>query len=241
MIRIYSRLAIPLLAIFIALSIAARALGSTQPPNPALRGFTEGCEGKPQPCWYGIVEGIATEEAERILTHLGYKLDGLGISEGAFHTIIASSELDCSIRLVTSLRTNSVAQMRIHGGDCFTFGDLILAWGNPTGLIARAVKWNEVPSIIYDRGYLFSPWPVTSSILSPYTQFQETLPYQSEPIETRIIQWRGFMPNWRYCRIEFPSSACVLFRNQTTLPLPTSPSLNTPLPYSVSPTQTPYP
>jgi hypothetical protein len=35
--------------------MAARALGGTQPTHPALRGFTEGCEGKPQPCWYGIV------------------------------------------------------------------------------------------------------------------------------------------------------------------------------------------
>ena len=46
----------------LSLSLVARALGTTQPPNPALRGFVEGCEGKPQPCWYGIVPGVTTAE-----------------------------------------------------------------------------------------------------------------------------------------------------------------------------------
>jgi hypothetical protein len=51
-------------------------MGGTQPPNPALRGFVEGCEGKPQPCWYGIMPGVTTaEEAKNQLLGLGYVSD----------------------------------------------------------------------------------------------------------------------------------------------------------------------
>jgi len=66
---------IPILALLcLALSLAARALGSTHPPNPALRGFVEGCEDKPQPCWYGIVPGVtAIEDAPSILAQ--YRLN----------------------------------------------------------------------------------------------------------------------------------------------------------------------
>ncbi|MEO8612104.1 MAG: hypothetical protein ABI690_29675 [Chloroflexota bacterium] len=60
MIRSYLKLIPTFAIVFLALSLAARALGATQPPNPALRGFTKGCEDKPQPCWYGIVPGITT-------------------------------------------------------------------------------------------------------------------------------------------------------------------------------------
>jgi hypothetical protein len=73
MIRVYFKLILPISLIFPVLSLAARVLGSTQPPNPALRGFTEGCEDKPQPCWYGIVPGVTTvEQAKSLFAEQGY-------------------------------------------------------------------------------------------------------------------------------------------------------------------------
>jgi len=57
MIRVFIKVISGLTVIFLTMTVAARALGGTQPPNPALRGFVEGCEGKAQPCWYGIVPG----------------------------------------------------------------------------------------------------------------------------------------------------------------------------------------
>lgn len=61
MTRFLLKLSLILLAAFAVFNVAARAFGTLQPPNPALAGFTEGCEGKPQPCWYGIVPGVTTE------------------------------------------------------------------------------------------------------------------------------------------------------------------------------------
>lgn len=39
------KLSLILVAAFAVFNVAARALGTLQPPNPALAGFTEGCEG----------------------------------------------------------------------------------------------------------------------------------------------------------------------------------------------------
>jgi hypothetical protein len=54
-----------LVALLMVVSMGAKVVGALQPPNPALRGFVEGCEGQPQPCWYGIVPGVTDEEAAR--------------------------------------------------------------------------------------------------------------------------------------------------------------------------------
>lgn len=73
---------------FAATGLAARALGSTQPPNPALRGFGELCDSKPQPCWFGIVpEKTEISEVETLLKESNYvqtydpqSLEAIGIN-----------------------------------------------------------------------------------------------------------------------------------------------------------------
>jgi hypothetical protein len=55
------------------LNVVTHMLDSNQSVNPALRGFIEGCEDKPQPCWHGIVPAQTTSDAATtILTSLGY-------------------------------------------------------------------------------------------------------------------------------------------------------------------------
>jgi len=55
--RLLLALIATLTALTFTLALTARAWSETQLPHPALRGFVEGCDGKPQPCWFGIVPG----------------------------------------------------------------------------------------------------------------------------------------------------------------------------------------
>ncbi|MFN8372089.1 MAG: hypothetical protein U0694_04345 [Anaerolineae bacterium] len=57
MLRFYFRLTASLMLVFITTSLVLSAIGSTQPMNPALRGFVEGCEGMPQPMlvWHSAI------------------------------------------------------------------------------------------------------------------------------------------------------------------------------------------
>ncbi|NWG16744.1 MAG: hypothetical protein HXY41_08925, partial [Chloroflexi bacterium] len=75
-----------LLVVFAALSAAARAVGTWQPPNPVLTGFIADCEDKPQPCWYGIVPGVTTmHEARTVLSNQDYHfIDSTGWTGRAF-------------------------------------------------------------------------------------------------------------------------------------------------------------
>ncbi|MCA0457294.1 MAG: hypothetical protein LCI00_25205 [Chloroflexi bacterium] len=59
--------------LLVLMTALSHVIGSTQPINPVLRGFTEGCEGQPQPCWYGVVPGVMnlTEGAD-VLRTSGY-------------------------------------------------------------------------------------------------------------------------------------------------------------------------
>src|SRR5690242_4609279 len=53
-------------------ALAARTLGASQPPNPALAAFTIGCEDQPQPCWFGVVPGKTTwMEINQLLAFAG--------------------------------------------------------------------------------------------------------------------------------------------------------------------------
>ena len=75
------RLSLVFIFCFTLVNVVVRAFGSTQPPDPALDGFTVDCEGMPKPCWYGIAPGITTiGDADRLLTNRGYSAsaDGLG-------------------------------------------------------------------------------------------------------------------------------------------------------------------
>jgi hypothetical protein len=65
MIRAFWKISLLCIFFLTSINVVIRALGTFQPPNPALRGFVEGCEGKPQPCWYGIVPGVTDEESAR--------------------------------------------------------------------------------------------------------------------------------------------------------------------------------
>src|SRR5689334_13677459 len=66
MVRFYGVISAMSIGMFVALVLLMNTLGGTQPIHPALRGFIEGCEDIPQPCWYGIVPGVTTlEDAKR--------------------------------------------------------------------------------------------------------------------------------------------------------------------------------
>jgi len=60
------------------ISLVARSLGSIQPSNPIMSGFTEDCERQPQPCWYGIVPGVTSmAEVKQRLLSKGYAVDSI--------------------------------------------------------------------------------------------------------------------------------------------------------------------
>lgn len=204
MIRIYLRLAIPLVAIFIALNIAARALGSTQPPNPALRGFTEGCEGKPQPCWYGIVSGITDGfTAETILRQNGYELQSkfnIGMYQLQAELI---SQKQCKTYLTfDSSKPRIVSSIEIDPCRKLFLGDVLIFWGFPDWMSycpGRVVELN----FYYNNGFHLHPYYTRSSSFISSLFVLDTIRLSRFDLATNdmyIAGWGGHAPSWRYAR-----------------------------------------
>jgi hypothetical protein len=192
--RFFLRL-IPVLTIpFLLLSLVARALGSTQPPNPALEGFTTGCEDKPQPCWYGIVPGVTTvEDASNHLLAIGYvdqydaqKVTGSSKYCDVFHqywlkdhTIIGINLQDCpSITLGLIIDLLNAPDFVTPGGD----GEIILTFKNSIRVIVRSEQ----------------DW------LSPYNQsiWFISIGWSVQPPPSMSYQWHGFASYHHYKQLE---------------------------------------
>lgn len=181
----------------------ARAAGSLQPPNPALAGFTVGCEGKPQPCWYGIVPGMTSwEEANRLLLNFGYSFSGFTGSNIAKYTgedemSVCDSELEYS-------SAPTIASIQLQCADV-SFGDLAAALGSPKGIESypgNAVRliFKENISVL-ESGHL--GW---ASLFTDVRIVDLISPISNQPPPLR---WLGLIPAWRYCQLEsLPAEYC---------------------------------
>jgi hypothetical protein len=200
MIRSQFKVTLFLVAVLMAISMGAKAVGALQPPNPALRGFIEGCEGKPQPCWDGIVPGVTTGDAvKELLKRFEYPFTidppfDPGFSSSAYNMpgvlAIGVSFINGIVSQITVAYSNDT---KILIGD--TMAQVGIPWqvGGETGLriVSYGLDWQqpygwwspfERASVVMIRDYLSSGYPVL---------------------------WHGFIPKWRYCQIEPEFQDCL--------------------------------
>ena len=125
---IYLKLVTPVLVVLVIMACVARSLGAAQPPNPALRGFVEGCEDQPQPCWYGIVPGVTDEESARS----SVKKAGYSISANEFSSnYIQSCQVKPCCKHIEVL-TGEAPLSRLVFYQCdIVLGDLMLTFDPP--------------------------------------------------------------------------------------------------------------
>src|SRR5262249_29832776 len=67
-VRLYVKVVCVMVAVIGGVNVAALLFGTQHPSHPALVGFTTGCAGQSQPCWYGIIPGVTTvDEAHQLI------------------------------------------------------------------------------------------------------------------------------------------------------------------------------
>lgn len=197
-----------LLTLFLTIAIAAKAVGSLQPINPAMRGFIEGCEDKPQPCWYGIVLNSTTIENAHVLTELncvsnqgtfdsrlGFVLHYACNINSPIYQIDIGQPLDLSsskIPSVTAWVTN------------VTVGDFVNYFGEP--------KQVDVDFFLYGGVFLDFGQNIYGYVDEPLGNVDlksEVSNYSVGMVSSNVtLDWRGFIPMWRYCQLESNSRIC---------------------------------
>jgi hypothetical protein len=217
--RFYTTIIPIFVIIFLALSLTARAFGESQPANlhPTLRGFAEGCEGKLQPCWYGIVLGETTvPETSTILNDLGY---GVRIPQvGTLTQVQGELRADINCKVFSDPYDDTVFNLAILNCEPLLLGDLIRAWGMPVVVYGCDSRLIPQPQILFpDVRVRLNHWPFGSPgqtvQLSPYYVVRDlamAVPVKNEAdrITGLASTWHGFIPYWRYERVEQQGLKC---------------------------------
>ena len=190
-------------------SLIIRILGSTQPINPTLRGFTEDCEDKPQPCWYGIEPGVTTLEAAIVeLKQLGYKYDTSPREFASPELIYKSHLFPCTeIRLFPSaFEPKQLDSIFFQECKSIYLGDFIKMFGTP--YIWNFYYFNFLNSKVFAiLDYIFDAqdnnclsFMPTSEVLSFGISHRRQ--WGTEDVEGS--EWHGFLPYEQYiARFQF--------------------------------------
>ena len=187
-----------MIAFLLIANLIAKGIGSLQPPNPALQGFTQGCENKPQPCWYGIEPSSVMsldeiirnlEKATFVVTQHEDRVTALTSIEG-FQRIT-----NCTVYLNYVGPLADVGRITL---DCpMMLGDYILMAGTPETIAACGGL------LYFDKGTI-KLMPITNQTrywaLSPYTSIKRMFVSLTEYNPPTI--WIGYAPLWKYAQAD---------------------------------------
>jgi hypothetical protein len=189
---LYLKLILPVIIIFLALSIGTRALGATQPPNPALGPFSEGCEGKPQPCWLGVVPGLTTEAETRKLLAFAGGPTRRGIVTGGFKLVFTLpqplSYCYAAFDFVDGVVNRG--ELSLCHQSTIRVGDLAVLMGGDHQVVSLPPE-----QLIYGRlSMTIDGW------LSPYNRVTYIAMF-SPGMKFQTYPWHGFVLRHRYCQL----------------------------------------
>jgi hypothetical protein len=190
MLRLTSLLSV----VFALVNLAARALGGLLPPNPALAGFSAGCESQPQPCWYGIVPETTTMQAVETLLKQSPYLQ-------RYHARSMEAEgVNCNRLWLnrglydawTQPVDNKPLGLMFSGCRALTLGDFVALLGPPQLITPGSAGLY----IIYTQPYmLLTAQPKNARLWlrpdTPVIAFHIGQPHYI-PLASVAFQWRGF-------------------------------------------------
>jgi hypothetical protein len=191
--RQYFKLLLPIAFACLGLTLSARAWGGTQPLNPALVAFVEGCEEKPQPCWFGVVPGATTEaEIVELLAFAGEPEMLKSIFSRDFTLVYTLTQPWPYCRASFDLVRGVVirGQIKPCGQPDIRVGDLAVLLANEEKILS--LPPNEM---VYGRvATNVEGWPSPYSRISYIDLLSPETPFQRFP-------WHGFVLQRRYCQL----------------------------------------
>jgi hypothetical protein len=186
---------VTVLALF---NMLAQVIGATYPPHPALDDFRQGCDGKPHPCWNGIVPGLTTlDETRRIMAYAGTGVtlfNDLTESYTVYFIPPAPSPVCVVLFQMNKLVVGRV-QLQMCKEANVQVGDLTTVLGLPERMVLVSppnLGYGQVAINILNWRAQFTPDSQVSfiNLLQPYS-----------PNRT-FYGWHGFVRAWRYCQLE---------------------------------------
>ncbi len=185
--------------LFAALSVTARALGKTQPPNPAVIGFVEGCRDKPQPCWFGVMPGVTTiDELYQLLNFIKVPRTRNILSQG-FALVFTLPQPWPYCHAIFNIRDNVVVR-----GEISLCRQPIIRVGDLAALTADSPPGISLPpeELIYGALALnVKGWVELTNHVTYITLLAPDAQYPHYP-------WHGYVLKERYCQFVHNYPSC---------------------------------
>lgn len=204
--RLLLKCALIATGMFALMGLIARSVGGTQPLNPALHGFTEGCEDKPQPCWYGIVPDVMTmSEIEKILIKLGYKEKRITMSDAEYYSADkipqwvsfdrdCNDTIECAEAIPFDIQLSGLGNLGI--GDILDTSHLILL--DPDEISGIYIL-NQHYTLALENDWKSPNQRIRYIVLSSNIASEN---YQG------YFNWHGFVSIEQYCHLEISFPSC---------------------------------
>lgn len=208
MTRFYIKLILPIAAACLIFMLIARAIGTTQPPKLALSGFVEGCENKPQPCWYGIVPGVTTVGGTL------QKLEIVGYRQSENYLLLPpNANTYCDVTLHSDQEENLlVSEDAVIGDLQLSCGEILLGdMMSISGFIERIQTWSRptMSLLLKNKSSIqiaekeSRRQPVWAS---PFSRVDAI--HLTGDSRRQGYAWHGFAFSWHYCQVEPGAAAC---------------------------------
>ncbi len=187
----------------------AQIIGRLQPVNLVLRGFVESCTDKPRACWHGVVPGVTTtEDSIRLLNDANFT----SASDQVLHwqnIVFSTTLMDVTIYQQRSIVAfiDITFRENVH----VQLGDVMTVIGSPTQMDLNIPRRGQ-SSVVVDKLWFgdeilvdVENFPSGMSIASYKRTSRITLFDSTAHVSDR---WHGFVPGWRFCRLEPASWVC---------------------------------
>lgn len=189
--------AVSIFLIFLVTIIyAACALGAALPPNPALSGFSENCQNKPQPCWYGVLPGVTPlsdvlkmfeQRTFQVFEHVNPQL-----GHNEYVVMNPQDHTSCVSTLVPVGEDATILRLACPE---IRLGDMLAAFGKPDAVYGTLLYYHSGLIILI---HTFSAYDGIEFI---YLNQKNAFPDCTYP-------WSGFATPWRYQEIAVQRLNC---------------------------------
>jgi len=214
MVRPLIKISLIITLILTITNLIARAIGNTQPFNSAMRGFTEGCEGQPRPCWYGLVpDKTSFDDAVHRIRDYGLPIAKSPSENDYPAAVIKADFIDCEVELFRSDKASS-----LFGGfyfqNCQTLklGDILTIMGTPDTVgVSLGCDHNLAEYFVPDSYYWMRYSGIGSVSLNANPNLWRwlspddlvlTFNFDGNILPTDLTKtWEGFIPFWRYAQL----------------------------------------
>jgi hypothetical protein len=205
--HLLTRLVLPFILVFTALTLAARTYGAAQMRDPVLAGFIERCDGRPQPCWYGIVPGeTSMQEVRSIMEQYSQVREIRPVTFGIAYQFSNTDHV-----FFDSLYNTTVYHMVLKLDNHISVGEVLSTIGMPDHILFRRTQSPIMYTFDFEKAQLLIiVLEPPLDMLSPHQNVSMLLDINSltSPFPGTSYRWRGFAPHWKYCQMEPRLALC---------------------------------